>query len=134
MKALMIAGILLTGSAWQAKHHAPEDKVNQAFVVARTLSFSSTGPEPMRFDFTLLKRTKAKDGSYLIKVQSKPYKTTMPTNIKPGMYTYTVTATHAKEFFGQIKDGDRIIFLEIVKAMKHPTFTHPTDYLYLAKP
>lgn len=131
MKALMIAGFLLNAAAWQAK---VDDKVNQAFVVARTLSFSSTGPEPMRFDFLLVKRTKAKDGSYLIKVQSKPYKTTMPTNIRPGIHSYTVTAVHAKVFFGQIKDGDRIIFREIANAMKHPTFTHPTDYLYLTKP
>jgi len=134
LSALVILLIVsLAGRAIAGQGAKQKEKINSAFVIAKTLSFTSTGPEPMRFDFKLVERKIDKSGAYKIKVKSTATKSTMPTNVKPGTNSYTVTAAHAKEFFADVKDGDHIVFREITKAMKKPSSTNPTDYLYLEK-
>lgn len=103
--------------------------VKQAFVTARTMCFMTTGPEPMRYRAKLAGLDKLKSGDLRVKVRYTRGKMAMD-NLEPGMYSYTVSASHAKKFLGNVRLGDAVAFVEVEGVdPKHPKWTNPTDYL-----
>ena len=127
--------ILLAVTSVNAQKKPAKSAMNptEAFVNARTMYFLTTGPEAMRYTAKLTAKEAMKDGSFRIKVKFTAGATEMG-NLRPGVYTYTVRASHAKLFFGQVRVGDRFVFVEIdgVDAKK-PKWNNPTDYLRMEK-